>query len=213
MSEPQPVAGAADPGSAGLLPLPVVDGSRLDEAHRAALRPGQPLSDGHGANHLLPRYFYEVESWHAALHTRVAEHFTLSELMTVDVREAAPLRMFPRYVPLAVTLLGAHLELLRQALGTYVYVAANGGYRSPAHRLSDHASPHCWGTAANIYRVGDGYLDDFEKIDRVAKVAARVLPAVWIRPYGHDRGFADDHLHLDIGYVRLTPRGHDEDPV
>ena len=51
-----------------------------------------------------------------------------------------------------------------------------------------------------------------EMIERVARVAARVLPAVWIRPYGHDRGFADDHLHLDIGYVRLTPRGHDEDP-
>jgi hypothetical protein len=197
----------------GVLPLPVVDASQLDEAHRSAFRPDQLFSDGHGANHRLPRYFYQVDSWRTALDTRVAEHFALSELMTVDVREAAQVRKFPRYVPLAVTLLAVHLELLRQALGTYVYVAANGGYRSPAHRLSDHASPHCWGTAANIYRVGDVYLDDADKIERVAKVAARVLPAVWIRPYGHERGFADDHLHLDIDYVRLTPRGHDEDPV
>ena len=195
----------------GLLPLPVVDVCALDAARRTAFRPNQLLGDAHGANHRLPRYFYEVDSWRTALELRIAEHFTLSELMTVDVREAAEVRKFPRYVPLAVTLLGAQLEVLRQALGTYVYIAANGGYRSPSHRLSDHASPHCWGTAANIYRVGDTYLDDADKIDRVAKVAARVLPAVWIRPYGYERGFADDHLHLDIGYVRLTPRGHDED--
>ena len=197
----------------GLLPLRVVDLCTLGSDRRTAFRPDQPFSDGHGANHRLPRYFYEVDSWRTALDTRIAEHFTLSELMTVDVREAAEVRKFPRYVPLAVTLLGAQLEVLRQALGTYVFIAANGGYRSASHRLSDHASPHSWGTAANIYRVGDTYLDDPEKIDRVAKVAARVLPAVWIRPFGHERGRADDHLHLDIGYVRLTPRGHDEDPV
>ena len=197
----------------GLLSLPVVDACSLDAGRRTAFRPDQLFSDGRGANHRLPRHFYEVDSWRTALDTRIAEHFTLSELMTVDVREAPEVRKFPRYVPLAVTLLGAQLEVLRQALGTYVYIAANGGYRSPSHRLSDHASPHCWGTAANIYRVGDTYLDDQEKIERVAKVAARVLPALWIRPYGHERGFADDHLHLDIGYVRLTPRGHDEDPV
>jgi hypothetical protein len=197
----------------GLLPLPVVDVCTLDGARRTAFRPDQSFSDGHGANHRLPRYFYQVDSWQTALDTRIAEHFALSELMTVDVREAPEVRRFPRYVPLAVTLLGAQLEVLRQALGTYVFVAANGGYRSPAHKLSDHASPHCWGTAANIYRVGDIWLDDADKVERVAKVAARVLPAVWIRPFGFERGLADDHLHLDIGYVRLTPRGHDEDPV
>jgi hypothetical protein len=197
----------------GLLPLPVVDLCALDTAHRTAFRPDQPFNDGRGASHRLPRYFYQVDAWQTALDTRIAEHFTLSELMTVDVREAPEARKWPRYVPLAVTLLGAQLEVLRQALGTYVYIAANGGYRSPSHRLSDHASPHCWGTAANIYRVGDVWLDDADKIDRVAKVAARVLPAVWIRPFGHERGLADDHLHLDIGYVRLTPRGHDEEPV
>ena len=122
------------PTGTGVLPLPVVDVSRLDEGHRAAFRPDQLFSDGHRANHRLPRFFYQVDSWRTALDTRIAEHFQLSELMTVDVRESAQVRRFPRYVPLAVTLLGAHLELLRQALGTYVYIAANGGYRSPAHR-------------------------------------------------------------------------------
>ena len=133
--------------------------------------------------------------------------------MTVDVREAEAARRWPRYVPLAVTMLAAHLELLRQAAGTLVWIAANGGYRSPSHRLVDAATPHCWGTAANVYRVGDEYLDDQASIERVAATATRAAPALWTRPYGRDRGFADDHLHLDLGYPRLTPPGHDEDPL
>jgi len=197
----------------GALPIPIVDGCALDETRRALLRPGEPYADREGRVHRLPRWFYRVDSWQVALDTRVAEHFTLSELMTVDVREAQALRAFPRYVPCAITLLAAHLEVLRQSVGTLVFVAANGGYRSPAHRLTDHASTHCWGTAANIYRIGDEYLTDRGRIERFARVAARVLPGVWTRPYGADQGFADDHLHLDIGYARLTPRGCDDDPV
>jgi hypothetical protein len=189
-----------------------VDACTLDETRRALLRPDQPCADREGRVHRLPRWFYRVDSWQIALKTQVTEHFALSELMTLDVREAQGLRVFPRYVPCAVTLLSAHLEVFRQAVGTLVYVAANGGYRSPSHALSDHASPHCWGTAANVYRIGDEYLDSQERIERYAKVVARVLPAVWTRPYGSDKGFADDHLHLDIGYARLTPRGCDDDP-
>ena len=194
----------------GLLPLPVVDATCLGSERRQALRPGEAFAATPGERHRLPRWFYEVDSWNTALETRLSEHFTLSELMTVDVREAPEVRRWPRYVPLGVTLLAAHLELFRQAVGTYVHVAANGGYRSPAHRLSRHASLHCWGTAANVYRIGDRYLDDRETIERFQALAARVLPAVWIRHYGHDRGCADDHLHLDIGYVRLSPRGQDD---
>jgi hypothetical protein len=197
---------------AGVLPLRVVDGCTLDETRRALLRPDQPFADRDGRVHRLPRWFYQVDSWKQALTTQVTEHFSLSELMTLDVREAQGLRVFPRYVPCAITLLAAHLELFRQAVGTFVYVAANGGYRSPSHGLTDHASPHCWGTAANVYRIGDDFLDGQERIDRFAKVVARVLPTVWTRPYGSDRGFADDHLHLDIGYARLTPRGFGDDP-
>lgn len=194
----------------GLLPLPIVDAQQLDDARRAALRPGEAFADRDGCLPPLPRFFYRVDSWDTARRTSVAEHFTLHEFLNVDVREAPALREFPRHVPLAVTLLAAHLELLRQATGTFVHLAANGGYRSPAHRLTDHASPHCWGTAANIYRIGDQYLDTQESIERFAQVAARVTPAIWVRPYGHEKGFSDDHLHLDIGYPRLGPRDHDE---
>ena len=194
------------------LPLPIVDACTLDESRRALLRPDQPFADRDGRLHRLPRWFYRVDSWQTALGLQVTEHFALSELMMLDVREAQSLRVFPRYVPCAITLLAAHLEVFRQAVGTLVYVAANGGYRSPAHTFSDHASTHCWGTAANVYRIGDDFLDSQERIERYAKVVARVLPAVWTRPYGVVKGFADDHLHLDIGYARLTPRGLDDEP-
>ena len=46
----------------------------------------------------------------------------------------------------------------------------------------------------------------------IIMVAARYVanPMPQLRPYGHQKGFADDHLHLDIGYAVLTPRGRDE---
>jgi len=200
----------SDIDGCGLLPLPLVDGRDLEAPRRQALRPGEPFADRSGHPYLLPRYFYEVDSWQTALHTEVAEHFTLAELMGVDVRESAAVRKFPRHVPCTITLLAAHLELFRKAVGTFVYVAANGGYRSPAHGLVDHASTHCWGTAANVFKIGDEYLDEPERIERFAKIAARVVPGFWIRPFGQDKGYLDDHLHLDIGYVRLTPRGRDD---
>lgn len=194
-----------------MLPLPLVDALELEPEVRGALRPGEALEERDGAVHRLPRWFYQIDSWSTACDTRLAEHFTLNEFIEVDVREAEPFRHFPRYVPLAITALAAHLELLRQAVGTVVRVAANGGYRSPTHRLVDYASPHCWGTAANIYKIGDEYLDSQEKIEKYAGITRRVAPALWIRPYGPDKGFADDHLHVDIGYARLAPRGSAED--
>ena len=197
----------------GLLPLPLVDGCELDEARRAALRPGEWIEDREGTAYQLPRWFYEVDSWDTATKIRVTEHFTLHEFMGVDVREARALRLFPRYVPTTVTLLATHLELLRASVGTFVWIAANGGYRSPAHELSDYASPHCWGAAANIYRVGDEWLDTQDRIEKLAAVARRVAPALWVRPYGPGKGFADDHLHVDIGYTRQTPRGQDAETV
>jgi hypothetical protein len=189
------------------LALRVVDARELDPAIRAVLRPGELLPDADGRLRRLPRFFYEVPSWQAANEIELTPHFRLAELMRVDVREAAAVRDFPRYVPCAVVLLAAQLELFRQAVDAPVFVAANGGYRSPGHALNAHATPHCWGAAANLSRIGDEYLDTRERIEKYNALAQRHLPGVWVRPYGHGRGFADDHVHLELGYVTLVPRG------
>lgn len=186
------------------LGLRLVDGAVLGAPVREALRPGEVLVDEAGRPRRLPRYFYEVGSAKAA-EVMLAPGFHLNEFLRTDVREAEVLRRYPRYVPCAVTVLAAALAVFRQHVDTYVFVAANGGYRSPAHALTRAASTHCWGTAANIYRVGDEFLDTQDAIERYAALAREVLPAAWIRPYGHAPGFADDHLHLDLGYTISVP--------
>jgi len=187
------------------LPLRLVRAEALPDEVRRVLRPGDALRDRCGMLRVLPSSFLRIDSWALARETALTPHFGLSELIAVDVREAPQLRAFPRYVPCAVLLLAAALELLRLEVGTYVHVAANGGYRSPGHALSRHASRHCWGTAANIYRVGDTWLDTREEIERYADIARRVIPGVWVRPYGPQDGEADDHLHLDLGYTVFDP--------
>lgn len=186
-------------------PLPLVLAEELPPEWRQLLRPGETLHDRSGAARVLPSAFLRVDSWHQALEIDLTPHFKAWELIGVDVREAMLARSFPRYVPCATLLLAAALELFRLEVGTYVHVAANGGYRSPGHALSRHASRHCWGTAANIYRVGDTWLDNQEEIEKYAAIARRVIPGVWVRPYGQEDGQADDHLHLDIGYTVFDP--------
>jgi hypothetical protein len=186
-----------------MLPLPIVDGLELDRQHHAVLRPAEVLCGSDGKQRGLPRFFYEVDSWQTALELQVTEDFALWEFLTVDVREAEPQRTFPRYVPCAVTVLAAHLQVFRDAVSAYVRIAANGGYRSPAHMLTKNASTHCWASAANIYRIGDDYLDSQEKIERYARIAVKSMPGWWVRPYGPAAGCADDHLHLDLGYLVL----------
>ena len=188
------------------LGLKLVDGLDLSEPLRAALRPGEVLVDEQGRARRLPRFFYEVGSREKAHELELAPGFNLIELIRTDVREAAVLHGYPRYVPCAITTLAAHLAVLREHVGTYVHVAANGGYRSPAHALTDGASVHCWGTAANIFRIGDDRLDTQDTIERYAGRAREALPAVWVRPHGYAPGFADDHLHLDLGYTVTVPR-------
>ncbi|MCG2592222.1 hypothetical protein LZ009_05450 [Ramlibacter sp. XY19] len=187
------------------LPLPVVRAAELPPEVRRVLRPGEILLDRGDADRVLPSSFLRVDSWNQARETELTPHFTLSELIGVDVRETPLLRSFPRYVPCAVLLLAAGLELFRLEVGTYVHVAANGGYRSPGHALSRHASRHCWGTAANIYRIGDTFLDTQEEIEKYAAIARRVIPGAWVRPFGQGDGEADDHLHIDIGYTVFDP--------
>jgi hypothetical protein len=186
--------------------LPVVDGLQLPEPYRRVLKPDALIADEEGRARRLPRFFYEIDSWETAKRTLLTPSFGLYEFVNTDLRETPLLHGFPRYVPCAITLLAATLTIFRERVGTYVHVAANGGYRSPAHEASHAASPHNWGTAANVYRIGDDVLDSEERIGRYAGVVRQLLPHVWIRPFGHAAGFADDHLHLDLGYVNLVPR-------
>jgi hypothetical protein len=172
---------------------------------RSPLMPGAVVRDSHARLRRLPRFFYAVESWQTALDTRLTPHFALWEFMDVDLYEPAPLRRFPRYVPCAVTLLAAALQVVRDHVGAPMHVAANGGYRSPSHGKSARGSPHAWGVAANIYRIGDEYLDDRDRIERFASVATSLLAAVRACPYGSGAGCVDDHVHLDLGFVTLVP--------
>lgn len=193
--------------------LRVVDGRSLKKAYREALRPGELVPDRQGRARRLPRYFYEIPSWEAALDTRLTPHFGLWELIDVDVRESETMRVFPRYVPCAIALLATHLEVFRESVGTVVRVAANGGYRSPTHQLSRVATPHSWGTAANIYRIGDDLMDDQDKIAKYNEIARSLLPGIWARPFGAGEGFAFDHVHLDLGFATVVPHdapGEDE---
>src|SRR5438477_10749531 len=191
--------------------LRAIDGLNLPEDYRALLRPGEAETDFRGNVHHLPRFFYEVASWQEAHEIRLAPHFKLAELMTVDCREAELLlREFPHYVPCAILLLARFLQDFRREVDGPVFVSANGGYRSPAHQIGEGKSVHAWATAADIYRIGDTFLDDAKSIERYGAIAASLSPAVFVRPFGSSLGETDDHLHLDLGFVTLTPRGCSE---
>jgi hypothetical protein len=188
-------------------PLCPIDGLNLSAEYRALLRPGEAESDSVGNVHHLPRFFYQIGSWQGAHAVRLAPHFTLAELILVDCREARLLlSQFPHYVPCAIVLLARFLEDFRREVDAPVFISANGGYRSPAHQIGGAKSIHAWGTAANIYRIGDTFLDDAKAIERYRVIAASLSPAVFVRPFGPDQGESDDHLHIDLGFASLTPR-------
>jgi len=187
--------------------LRAIDGLKLPEEYRALLRPGETEADSRGNVHHLPRFFYEISSWQEAHEVRLAPHFTLAELMLVDCREARLLLVqFPHYVPCATVLLATLLEDFRREVDAPVFISANGGYRSPTHQIGGANSIHAWGTAANIYRIGDTFLSDTRSIEKYGAVAASLSRAVFVRPFGRERGQTDDHLHIDLGYANLTPR-------
>lgn len=187
--------------------LRAIDGLRLTEEYRALLRPGESEAGVNGTVHRLPRFFYEIASWEEAHEVRLAPHFTLAELMLVDCREARRLlSQFPHYVPCAILLLARFLEDFRREVDAPVFISANGGYRSPAHQIGGAKSVHAWGTAANIYRVGDTFLSDARSIQKYRTIAASLGAAVFVRPFGQEEGQTSDHLHIDLGYARLIPR-------
>src|SRR6185369_3679836 len=107
--------------------------------------------------------------------------------------------------------LAFYLERLREAAGAPLYLAVNGGYRSPAHKLSVGASPHMWGTAADLYRVGSTVLCTQESIEKYNALVEDVSEDLYAMPYGHEVGRADDHVHIDLGYMALVPREMNED--
>ena len=184
-----------------------IDGLHLSGEYRTLLRPGEAESDSSGTVHHLPRFLYEIGSWQDAHEIRLAPHFTLAELMLVDCREAELLlRQFPHYVPCAIILLATFLEDFRREVDAPVFISANGGYRSPAHQIGGAKSIHAWGTAANIYRIGDTFLNDAKSIERYGAIASSLGRAVLVRPFGRGAGETDDHLHLDLGFVSLSPR-------
>ena len=187
--------------------LHAVDGFDLAQEYRGLLRPAEPDTDFQGNIHRLPRFFYEIRSWQDAHEIRLAPHFTLAELMLVDCREARLLlSQFPHYVPCAIVLLARFLEDFRREVDAPVFISANGGYRSPPHQIGGAKSIHAWGTAANIYRIGDTLLNDAKSIQKFGSIAASLSPAVFVRPFGPEQEQTDDHLHIDLGFVSLTPR-------
>lgn len=187
-------------------PLPIIDGLRLNAARRAVLRPGEVVECADGVRRALPRYFFRIDSHEQARAVFLAPEFRASEFIAVDVREAELLRTFPRFLPCAAAHLAAHLATLRTRWGSYVHIATNGGYRSPAHAASGGLSAHAWGTAANIYRVGDDRITGRNLVVRYRREVAETLPALWTRPFGYTKGKTTDHLHLDLGYLAVTPR-------
>src|SRR5437660_6365196 len=154
--------------------LKVVDAFDLDDELRALLRPGEMVRAAQGRRHRLPRYFYEVGTHDEAMSLRITPHFGMNELLLVDLKEAQRLQQFPRYVPCAVRVLAFYLEQFRAAAGASVHIAVNGGYRSPAHKMSHAATPHMWGTAADIYRIGTTILKTQDVIEKFNEVAEQL---------------------------------------
>jgi hypothetical protein len=192
--------------------LKVVDAFDLDDELRAILKPGDMVRDGQGRRHRLPRYFYEIPSHEVAMSTRLTPHFSINEFILTDLKEAPRLQQYPRYIPCAVRILTFYLEQFRVAAGASVHIAVNGGYRSPSHKLSQNASPHMWGTAADVYRIGSTILKTKEAIEKYNEIAEELSDEIHVLPYGHVTGKnADDHVHIDLGYITLIPREINED--
>jgi hypothetical protein len=191
--------------------LKVVDAFDLDPERRALLRPHEMAEGAGGKEHRLPRYFYEIPSHERAKEVRLTPHFGLNEFILVDLKESPLIRAYPRYIPCAVRLLAFYLERLREAVGQPIHLAVNGGYRSPVHKLAVGITPHMWGTAADLYRIGPTLLNEQAAIEKYNRIAEDVSDDLWVMPYGHDIGRADDHIHVDLGYISHVPREMDED--
>ena len=183
------------------LPLRVVDVDGLPRTYRDLLWPNAVVTGPDGHTVRRPRYFYEIDSWDAALQIQLAPHFALWEFIDVDAHEASLLRSFPRYVPCAVSVLAVHLELFRMQVGVPVRIAANGGYRSPALPARIPPRRAC-GTAAKVT-----YWRRYMRRARTSSVMhhrPRLLPRL-VPPYG--AGPARRRIpHIDFCYIVAAAR-------
>ena len=59
--------------------------------------------------------------------------------------------------------------------------------------------------------MGSVVLRDQNAIETYNRVAEELSDDWWVMPYGHEIGKADDHMHLDLGFVTLVPREISED--
>ncbi|HXI11892.1 MAG TPA: hypothetical protein VNM92_04515 [Thermoanaerobaculia bacterium] len=191
--------------------LKIVDAFDLDDELRSLLRPGEMVKDIAGRRHRLPRYFYEIPSHEYARNVQLTPGFKLNEFIVVDLKETPRLQNFPRYIPCAVRVLAFYLQRLREAVGAAVHIPVNGGYRSPAHKLGKNATRHMWGTAADLYKIGTTILKTQVAIEKYNRVAEELSDDLFLKPYGRELGQADDHIHIDLGYVNVIPREISED--
>ena len=78
-----------------LLPVTWSCGMDLEDGRSelAGARHPRLVEDRLGYKHRLPRFFFEVPSWKAALETPLTAHFALWEFMSVDLREDQFLRL------------------------------------------------------------------------------------------------------------------------
>lgn len=187
-----------------MLDIPVVTIDQLGDKKKY-YQPSASLKDRNGKERTLPTKFYRVNSWDEALKLKLTPDFSLCEFLLTDLHEPSEVTTFPRYIPCAVSVLATHLQVVRDKLGTYVHISANGGYRSPVHHLTSYASPHAWGTAANIYRIGDELLDNEEVIAKYSEIVHKAIPHANVRRYGNAQDETDDHLHIDLGYLLFEP--------
>lgn len=191
--------------------LKVIDAHDLPDEVRLLLRPGEMVKDRQGRRHRLPRYFYEIASYDDAKAVKLAPQFRLNEFIRVDLREAERLQQYPRYVPCAVRVLATYLQRIREAIGSTLHISVNGGYRSPAHERNLPASPHMWGTAVDLYRIGGSVLQSEDLIRKYRAAIEDVADEIEVSPYGHEPPQTDDHLHIDLGYLIWIPRQISED--
>ena len=188
------------------IPLKIIDGTELPERYREVLRPGEVLTDTSGTAYTLPRYFYEIDSEDTANSVKLAQHFYVREFIQTDFKEDRLLQAYPKYIPLAIAYTASLLELFRKKVSSIVRIAANGGYRSPRHQTNNGITPHSWGTAVNIYKIGSNFVDSESSMEKYHQIVHEVLPGVWVRPYGKTPGHVYDQIHLDLGYTTVFPK-------